>query len=98
MVPAIAAIVAAARLARAAQVAARTVGGIKGAKTVGKIYQEGSAPPIARTQAQITEEGIAKARTALGTSKPDPKAVARRITQDKAREMERIRNQGRNTR
>ena len=98
MVPAIAAIVAAARLAKAAQAAARTVGGIKGARTVGKIYQEGSAPPIGRTQAQITEEGIAKARAALGTSKPDPKAVARKMTQDKAREMERIRNQGRNTR
>jgi signal transduction protein with GAF and PtsI domain len=98
MVAPIAAIVAAARLARAAQVAARTAGGIKSASTVSKVYREGSAAPITRTQAQINEEGIAKARAALGTSKPDPKAVARRMTQDKAREMERIRNQGRNTR
>ena len=98
MVVPIAAIVAAARLARAAQVAARTAGGIKNASTVSKVYKEGSAAPITRTQAQITEEGLAKARAAIGASKPDPKAVARRMTQDKAREMERIRNQGRNTR
>ena len=97
MVPAIAAIVAAARLAKAAQAAIRTAGGIKNASTVSKVYREGSAAP-ARTQAQITEEGLAKARGAIGASKPDPKAVARKMTQDKAREMERIRNQGRNTR
>jgi hypothetical protein len=93
----IAVIVAAARAARAIQLATRTAGGIKSAKTVEKVYREGSAPP-ARTQAQINEEGIAKAREALGVSKPDPKAVARKITQDKANEMARIRKQGRNTR
>jgi hypothetical protein len=93
----IAVIVAAARAARAIQLATRTSGGIKAAKTVQKVYREGSAAP-ARTQAQINEEGIAKAREALGVSKPDPKAVARRITQDKANEMARIRKQGRNTR
>jgi hypothetical protein len=93
----IAALVAAARAARAIQLATRTAGGIKSAKTVEKVYKEGSAPP-ARTQAQINEEGIAKAREALGVSKPDPKAVARKITQDKANEMARIRKQGRNTR
>jgi hypothetical protein len=93
----IAVIVAAARAARAIQLATRTAGGIKSAKTVEKVYREGSAPP-ARTQAQINEEGIAKAREVLGVSKPDPKAVARKITQDKANEMARIRKQGRNTR
>jgi hypothetical protein len=93
----IAALVAAARAAHAIKLATRTAGGIKSAKTVEKIYREGSAPP-ARTQAQINAEGIAKAREALGVSKPDPKAVARKITQDKANEMARIRKQGRNTR
>lgn len=93
----IAAIVAAARAARAIQLATRTAGGIKSAKTVEKVYKEGFAPP-ARTQAQINAEGAAKARDAMGVSKPDPKAVARRITQDKANEMARIRKQGRNTR
>ena len=93
----IAALVAAARAARAIQLATRATGGIKAAKTVQKVYKEGSAPPV-RTQAQINEEGSAKARAALGVSKPDPKAVARRITQDKANEMARIRKQGRNTR
>ena len=93
----IAALVAAARAAHAIKLATRTAGGNKSAKTVEKIYREGSAPP-ARTQAQINEEGIAKAREALGVSKPDPKAVARKITQDKANEMARIRKQGRNTR
>jgi hypothetical protein len=65
----IVAIVAAARLARAAQVATRTASGIKTAKTVDKLYKEGSAPPItgtpAKTQAQINAEGIAKSREAL---------------------------------
>jgi hypothetical protein len=98
MVLPIAAIVAAARLAKAAQAATRTAGGIKNASTVSKIYKEGSAAPITKTQAQITEEGLAKARAAIGASKSDPKAVARKMTQDKAREMERIRKQGRNTR
>lgn len=44
------------------------------------------------------QQSIDAARKALGSSKPDPKALARRITQDKAREMARIRKQGRNTR
>jgi hypothetical protein len=65
----IVAIVAAARLARAAQVATRTASGIKTAKTVDKLYKEGSAPPITgapvKTQAQINAEGIAKAKEAL---------------------------------
>jgi hypothetical protein len=65
----IAALVAAARLARAAQVATRTASGIKTAKTVEKIYKEGSASPIVsaptKSQSQINAEGIAKAREAL---------------------------------
>ena len=65
----LAVIVAAARAARAIQLATRNSGGIKAAKTVQKIYREGSASPIvstpARSQAQINAEGIAKAREAL---------------------------------
>jgi hypothetical protein len=65
----IAAIVAAARLARTAQVALRGAPSVKTAKTVNKVYKEGSAPPIsatpAKTQAQINAEGIAKSREAL---------------------------------
>ena len=80
MVPAIAAIVAAARLARAAQVAARTAGGIKKASTVSKVYREGSAAPIARTQAQINEEGLAKARAAIGV--PPKNTVAGKIAEE----------------
>jgi hypothetical protein len=45
-------IVGAVRAARAAQVAARVVGGIKGAKTVGQVYKEGSASPINPTIAE----------------------------------------------
>ena len=44
------------------------------------------------------EKSIAQARKALGSTKPDPKALARKITQDKANEVTRIRKQGRNTR
>jgi hypothetical protein len=65
----IAAIVAAARLARAAQAVAKSAPSIKTAKTVDKLYREGSASPIvsapARSQAQINAEGIAKSREAL---------------------------------
>lgn len=55
----------------------------------------GNAPKKSVPSAQ---QSIDAARKALGSTKPDPKALARRITQDKAREMERIRRQGRNTR
>jgi hypothetical protein len=51
-----------------------------------------------RTISPAAQQSIDAARKALGSSKPDPKALARRITQDKAREMARIRKQGRNTR
>jgi hypothetical protein len=65
----IAAIVAAARLARATQVALKGAPSIKTAKTVQKVYREGSASPIVstptKTQAQINAEGIAKSREAL---------------------------------
>ncbi len=55
------------------------------------------ANPV-RMTTPTAQQSIDAARKALGSSKPDPKALARRITQDKAREMERIRKQGRNTR
>jgi hypothetical protein len=65
----IAAIVAAARLARVAQAVAKSAPSIKTAKTVDKLYREGSASPIVsaptRSQSQINAEGIAKAREAL---------------------------------
>ena len=51
-----------------------------------------------RVTTPTAQQSIDAARKALGSTKPDPKALARRITQDKAREMERIRRQGRNTR
>ena len=54
--------------------------------------------PINRELSPSAQKSIAEARKALGASKPDPKALARKITQDKAREAERIRKQGRNTR
>lgn len=58
----------------AKKLAVRIVGGIKGAKTVDKVYSEGSAGPIShvkvvppkKTQAQINEEGLEKARAAIG--------------------------------
>jgi hypothetical protein len=82
----IAAIVAAARLARAAQVATRTASGIKTAKTVEKIYKEGSASPITSTptksQSQINAEGISKAREAL---KMPAKGTAAAKNADEAR-------------
>ena len=77
----IVAIVAAVRLARAAQIATRTAGGIKSAKTVQKVYKEGSAAP-ARTQAQINAEGIAKAKEAL---KMPPKGTTAAKNAEEAR-------------
>ncbi len=82
----IAALVAAARLARAAQLATRTASGIKTAKTVEKIYKEGSASPIVsaptKSQSQINAEGIAKAREAL---KMPPKGTVAAKNADEAR-------------
>ena len=95
---AIAALVAAVKAARAASALTRTTGGIKNARGVVKIYKEGTAAPITKTQAQITEEGLAKARTAIGAPKSTPEQIARKLAQDKVREAARIRKQGRNTR
>ena len=44
------------------------------------------------------EKSIAEARKALGSAKPSPEEMARRARANKANEMEKIRNQGRNTR
>ena len=51
----IAGIVAAVRAARLAQAATRTTGGITGAKTVGKDFAEGKAPPIFNKTPSIAE-------------------------------------------
>jgi hypothetical protein len=46
--------------------AIRVAGGIKKAKTVGKDFAEGMAPPIVpKTQAQINAEGLAKIKQTL---------------------------------
>ena len=63
-----------------------------------KLAQTAAKKAVVKKLSPAVEKSIAEARKALGSSKPDPKALARRITQDKAREMERIRKQGRNTR
>lgn len=49
-------IVAAARTARAAQIATRVAGGIRGAKTVEKVYREGTTPPIEASKAKIRKD------------------------------------------
>jgi len=68
---------------------ARGVGGIGGAggRNVNPTYRELS--PSAK-------QSIADARKALKAAQPDPQEVARRMVKDRAREMERIRKQGRN--
>jgi hypothetical protein len=63
-----------------------------------KLAQTAAKKAVVKKLSPAAEKSIAEARKALGATKPDPKALARRITQDKAREMERIRKQGRNTR
>ena len=63
-----------------------------------KAAKKAAAKTTVKKLTPSAEKSIAEARKALGSSKPDPKALARKITQDKAREMERIRKQGRNTR
>jgi hypothetical protein len=57
-----------------------------------------SPVPAGKKLSPSAEKSLAEIRKTLGSSKPDPKAFARKMTQDKAREMERIRKQGRNTR
>ena len=91
----IVAIVAAARLARAIQSATRTAGGIKSAKTVQKVYREGSAAP-ARSQAQINAEGIAKAREALNMP-PKGTAAAKNAAESRKRLAESHLNKSRIT-
>jgi hypothetical protein len=68
----------------------RGAGGITGAggKNVNPAYKE----------VGNSEAGIAQARKAIGAIKPDASEVERRLIQDKAREVARIRKQGRNTR
>ena len=94
----IAALVAAVRAARAASALTRTTGGIKNARSVGKVYKEGSAAPIPRTQAQINEEGLAKARAVIGATKATPAEMVKRARANKANEIAKIKKQGRNTR
>jgi hypothetical protein len=94
----IAALVAAVKAARAIAALTRTTGGIKNSRGVVKVYKEGTAAPITKTQAQITEEGLAKARAAIGAPKSTPEQVARQKAKDMVNEAARIRKQGRNTR
>jgi hypothetical protein len=88
----IAGIVAAVRAARLAQAATRSTGGITGAKTVGKVFAEGKAPPIVpKTQAQINAEGLAKIKEALkipekGT--PAANKISSQIKKDNASSSE----------
>lgn len=63
-----------------------------------KLAQAGAKKTVTKTLTPSAKKSIAEARKKLGSSKPDPKALARKITKDKAREMERIKKQGRNTR
>lgn len=63
-----------------------------------KLAQAGAKKAVAKKLTPSAKKSIAEARKALGTPKPDPKVVARKMAKDKAREMERIRKQGRNTR
>jgi hypothetical protein len=63
-----------------------------------KLAQTTAKKAVVKKLSPAVEKSIAEARKALGSTKPDPKALARRLTQDKAREAARIRKQGRNTR
>jgi len=69
----------------------RTVAGIvgKGAANVTKVYRELS--PAA-------QKAIDEARAVLKAKKPTAEEMANRARANKANEMEKIRNQGRNTR
>ena len=58
--------------------AIRTAGGITKAKTVGKDFAEGKAPPIVpKTQAQINAEGLAKIRQTLNIPEKGTPAYSR---------------------
>ena len=69
----------------------RSVGGIGGAG--GR-----NVAPVNRPLSPAAEKSIAEARRALGSTKPSPEEMARRARAAKQNEMEKIRNQGRNTR
>jgi hypothetical protein len=71
-----------------------------GARGVGGISGGGgrNVTPVYRELSPSAQKSIAEARKALGASKPDPQEIARRQVADRAREAERIRRQGRNTR
>jgi hypothetical protein len=72
--------------------------GIAAAAAAKKLAQTTAKKAVVKKLSPAVEKSIAEARKALGSTKPDPKALARRLTQDKAREAARIRKQGRNTR
>ena len=74
--PPIAGIVAAVRAARLAQAATRTTGGITGAKTVGKDFAEGKAPPILNKTPSIAESQ-AKIRQILNIPEKGTPAYSR---------------------
>jgi len=72
--------------------------GIAATAAAKKLAQTTAKKAVVKKLSPAVEKSIAEARKALGSTKPDPKALARRLTQDKAREAARIRKQGRNTR
>ena len=74
--PGIAALVAAVRAARLAQAATRSTGGITGAKTVGKDFAEGKAPPIPNKPPSIAESQ-AKIRQTLNIPEKGTPAYSR---------------------
>ena len=92
--PMIAAGIAARAVAK--KIATRAVGGItgKGAKTVNPVYQnvrattddiQKNSVKIAKSQAQINAEGIAKGRAAMGLPpKPTAQEIAARASREKA--------------
>jgi hypothetical protein len=54
--------------------------------------------PIYRELSPSAKNSIAQARDAMGAKKATAEELARRLAKEKAAEMARIRNQGRNTR
>jgi hypothetical protein len=69
----------------------RVSGGISGSG--GKNVQ-----PVYRELTPSAQNSIAEARNAMGAKKATAEELARRLAKEKAAEMARIRNQGRNTR
>ena len=86
----IAGLVAAVRAARLAQAATRSTGGITGAKTVGKDFAEGKAPPIVNKTPSIAESQ-AKIRQILNIPEkgtPAANKIASQIKKDNASSSE----------